>query len=114
MTRLEQAATLPDSCHFEEKPLLMGPNLLSSPRIQQLSRTGILLGLIACAGLSPGPFAQVPAEAVSESPISAFGTWGTWAALAVQDGRIVILDVTDGRRFEWQAPATPVLALAVP
>jgi hypothetical protein len=94
----------------------MGSNLRSRLGTRRHSWTGIALALLACASLNSPLSAQSPPpppDAQSESPIAAFGTWGTWAALAVQDGRIILLDVTDGRRFEWQAPSTPVLALAV-
>lgn len=73
------------------------------------------LALLAAASLAIA-LPSAGAEESDSSPTSAvraIATRGTWAALAVSDGRVVVLDVSEGRRFEWPAPGTGVTALSI-
>ncbi len=40
-------------------------------------------------------------------------TEGRWAALALRDGRVIVYDIVEGRRHEWDAPAEPVRSMAL-
>ncbi len=89
---------------------------MSRPRRQFTSALpAARLALLALASLPIGlPLAGAQETDPSPTPaVQAIATRGTWAALAVNDGRVVVLDVSEGRRFEWPAPGTEITALAI-
>ncbi len=63
----------------------------------------LLAGLVALCGVTPAAPAGVVATAVA----------GPWAALGLDDGRVVLFDVERETRREWKAPAPSILAISI-
>jgi hypothetical protein len=88
---------------------------LFRPRSSVKSLIAILLGAASFAALSGRHAlagAEGSADGSSSADVSVMAAGGTWAALYVADGRMVIVDLSAGSRYEWEAPAPRVTALA--
>ena len=90
----------------------IGSSPSGTPPGRRLPGAAVALAALVCAAVSMLAADPAPPGEDSEG-VPVFATWETWAALGLDDGRIILVDVTDGRRTERKAPSGPILELAI-